>query len=394
MPFVTFFHPAVAPALLALALHGAISSPLQSPVPSGRATPAGSFDTLRQRADDARTGGRIKEAIEFYGRAVRLRPAWVAGHWYLGTTYYEIEKYPDSREAFRRVVRLQTKNGAAWAFKGLCEFRLKNYRVALSDLNTAQRLGVGDASIIAVARYHRAILLTRFEQYEGALQALDEFAREGNGSPMIVEAMGLAVLRLPLLPGELTEEKRDVVLLAGRANFLAASNITEAAQKGFDELLRRYPDTPNVHYLYGVYLLRDRPEQALDEFNQELRVSPNHARAMLQLAQEALKRGELEAALRWATQAVRIAPRSFVGRRVSGQIKLELNDIGGAITELETAAKLEPNSPSVRYTLARAYQRAGRPADAKRERAEFLRLERLQQEQRGGANAVGGGPPK
>ncbi len=393
MSFVTLSHPAVCSALIALAIHGAISRPLQPPGTPGRAIPSASFDTLRRRADEARTGGRFEEAIEFYGRAVRLRPAWVEGHWYLGTTYYEIEKYPDCRDAFRRVVRLQTRNGAAWAFKGLCEFRLKNYSVALSDLNKAQGLGVGDANLIPVARYHRAILLTRFEQYEGALQAFDDFAREGNGSPMIVEAMGIAVLRFPLLPGELPEDKRDVVRLAGRANFLAASNMSEEAQKGFDELLGRYPDTANVHYLYGVYLLRDRPEQAVDQFNQELRVSPSHARAMLQLGQEALKRGELEAALRWATQAVRIAPRSFVGRRVLGQIKLEVNDIGGAITELETAAKLEPNSPSVRYTLARAYQRAGRPADAKRERAEFLRLERLQQEQRGGANAVGG-PPK
>jgi tetratricopeptide (TPR) repeat protein len=393
MSFVTLSHPAVCPGLLALAIHGAIWSPLQLPATPGRGSPSDSFDTLRQRADEARTGGRFEEAIALYGRAVRLRPAWVEGHWYLGTTYYEIEKYPACRDAFSQVVRLQARNGAAWAFKGLCEFRLKNYRVALADLNKAHGLAVGDANLIPVARYHRAILLTRFEHYEGALQALDEFAREGNSSPMIAEAMGIAVLRLPLLPGELPAEKRDVVLLAGRANFLAASNMREATQQGFEELLRRYPDTPNVHYLYGVYLLRDRPAQALDEFNQELRVSPNHARAMLQLAQEALKRGELQAALRWAAEAVRITPRSFVGRRVLGQIKLELNDIGGAVTELETAAKLEPDSPSVRYALARAYQRAGRAADAKRERAEFLRLERLQQEQRGGANAVGG-PPK
>ena len=393
MSFGPFSHAAVGSALIALVIHSANSSPLQSPATPGRATPSGSFDSLRQRADEARTGGRFEEAIELYSRAVRLRPAWIEGHWYLGTTYYEIEKYPDSRDAFRTVVRLQHTNGAAWAFKGLCEFRLNNYSVALNDLNKAHGLGIGDANLIPVARYHRAILLTRFERYEGALQAFDEFAREGNGSPMIVEAMGIAVLRLPLLPGDLPNEKRDVVFLAGRANFLAASNMRDAAQKAFDELLGRYPDTPNVHYLYGVYLLRDRPGQAVEEFTQELRVSPNDARAMLQLAQEALKRGELEAALRWATQSVRLAPRSFVGRRVFGQIKLDLNDIAGAITELETAAKLEPDSPSVRYTLARAYQRAGRAADAKRERTEFLRLERLQQEQRGGANAVGG-PPK
>ena len=393
MSFVTLLHPAFSCVLLALAIDSAISSPMQSRGTPGGDAPSGSFDTIRQRADEARTGGRFEEAIELYARAVRLRPAWVEGHWYLGTTYYEIEKYSDCRDAFRRVVRLQHENGAAWAFKGLCEFRLKNYSVALSDLNKAQGLGIGDPKLIPVARYHRAILLTRFERYEGALQAYDEFAREGDGNPMIVEAMGIAVLRLAVLPDELPAEKRDVVLLAGRANFLAASNMPEAAQKGFEELVGRYPRTANVHYLYGLYLLRDRPEQALDEFNEELQVSPNHSRAMLQIAQEALKRGELGAALRRATQAVHIAPRSFVGRRVLGQIKLELNDVGGAITELETAAKLEPASPSVRYTLARAYQRAGRVADAKRERAEFLRLERLQQEQRGGANALGG-PPK
>jgi tetratricopeptide (TPR) repeat protein len=389
---MTWFPPAVCSALLALAIDGGISSALQSPGMPGRETPSGSFDTIRQRADQARTGGRLQEAIELYRRALRMRPGWVEGHWYLGTTYYEIENYAGCRDAFQRVIRLQDENGAASAFKGLCEFRLKNYRVALRDLDKAQGLGVGDPKLIPVARYHRAILLTRFEHYERALLAYAEFAREGNGSPMIIEAMGIAVLRFALLPDEVPAEKGDVVLLAGRASFLAASNMMEAAQKGFEELVARYPHTPNVHYLYGVYLLRDRPEQALDEFNVELRVSPNHARAMLQIAQEVLKRGEVEAALRWATRAVQIAPRNFVGRRTLGQIKLERNDVAGAIAELETAAKLEPDSPSVHYALARAYQRAGRGADARRERAEFSRLERLQQEQRGGANAVGGTP--
>jgi tetratricopeptide (TPR) repeat protein len=389
---VTSLYSAVCSALLALVIDGALSGAVQSPGTPGRDTPTAGFETIRQRADAARTGGRLEEAIELYGHAVRLRPAWVEGHWYLGTTYYEIEQFAGCRDAFRRVVRLQPENGAAWAFKGLCEFRLKNYALALSDLNKSQGLGVGDPKLIPVARYHRAILLTRFEHYERALQAFAEFAREGNGSPMIAEAMGIAVLRLAFLPDEVPAEKRDIVVLAGRASVLAASNTMEAAQKSFEELVGRYPRTPNVHYLYGVYLLRDRPDQALDEFNEELRVSPNHARAMLQIAQEALRRGELEAALRWATQAVQIAPRNFVGRRTLGQIKLERNDVPGAVAELEAAVKLEPDSPSVHYALARAYQRAGRAADAKRERAEFSRLERLQQEQRGGANAVGGTP--
>jgi Flp pilus assembly protein TadD len=81
-----------------------------------------------------------------------------------------------------------------------------------------------------------------------------------------------------------------------------------------------------------------------------------------------------------------------MGRRVLGQVKLQAGEVAGAIADLEAAAKLEPSSPSVRFHLARAYRRAGRTADAERERTEFRRLEKLQRVQRGGANAVGEEP--
>jgi tetratricopeptide (TPR) repeat protein len=377
----TCFHPAVF-VLLAFVSAGAAASPQPPRKPAATTSSALSFEAIRTRADEARTAGRLQEAIEFYGRGVRMRPSWTEGHWYLGAVNYELEKYPECRNAFRQVVRLQKENGAAWAFKGLCEFQLKNYRVALNDLNKAHDLQVKDPSLIPVARYYRAILLARFEQYERALQAYASFAKEGNTDPTLIEAMGIAVLRIPYLPGEVPPQKRDVVLLAGRASVLATTNGLEAEQ-AFQELVRSYGDTPNVHYLYGAYLLRDRPEQAVDQFHEELRISPNHASAMIQIAQERLKQGDVDEALRWAAHAVRLAPANFVARRVLGQVKLGANDVAGAISELETAVKLEPDSPSVHYTLARAYQRAGRTADAERERAEFSRLERLQQEQRG-----------
>src|SRR5687767_15125190 len=121
MSFVTVLHSVLGPILLALTIEGTVSN-VQAPGTPRRDKSSVSFDTIRQRADEARTGGRLEEAIELLGRAVRLRPAWVEGYWYLGTTYYEVERYAECREAFRRVVRLQSGNGAAWAFKGLCEF--------------------------------------------------------------------------------------------------------------------------------------------------------------------------------------------------------------------------------------------------------------------------------
>ena len=350
------------------------------------------FETIRRRADEARTAGRLDEAIDLYNRAVRLRPAWAEGHWYLGTIFYEREQLTACRDAFGTVVRLQPKNADAHAFKGLCEFRLKSYAPALADLNRAATVGIKDPQLKPVAQFHRAMLLTRAGEHERALQIYADLARAGNANPMLVDAMGIAVLRLSLLPDEVSAEIHDAVTLAGRATLLAAGTDTNAADRAFEELVGRYSKTANVHYIYGLYLLRSRPQQALDQFNEELRISPNHAGAMIQIAQESMKAGDLDTAARWATQAVQAAPRNFVGRRVLGQIKLERNDIAGAISELEAAVKLEPDSPSVHYTLARAYQRAGRTAEANRERATFSRLEKLQQEQRGAATA--GGPPK
>ena len=92
----------------------------------------------------------------------------------------------------------------------------------------------------------------------------------------------------------------------------------------------------------------------------------------------------------YAVEAARLAPRNFVARRELGRVKLHAGDIPGAITELETARRLEPSSPSVRFNLARAYLRAGREVDAKRERGEFTRLQEIQQKQRGAASGAAG----
>ncbi len=76
----------------------------------------------------------------------------------------------------------------------------KDYNSALQHLLQSRVLGVGDTGELGgTARYHAAILMTCAEQFEQALEALGEFAAEGNDSPRVIEAMGLATLRMPLL---------------------------------------------------------------------------------------------------------------------------------------------------------------------------------------------------
>jgi predicted Zn-dependent protease len=110
----------------------------------------------------------------------------------------------------------------------------------------------------------------------------------------------------------------------------------------------------------------------------------------MQIAFEYLKRGDGPSALPWAQQAAAAAPNAFPAHKALGQALLETGDVDASIKELQVGLKLAPESPGLHFTLARAYQRAGRLEDATRERDEFTRLDRLARTQRSGAQSVGG----
>lgn len=368
-----------------------VSKPTEKP--ATKTPPAANVEFARivRSAAAERDAGRIEESIALYRKAVRIRPSWTEGFWHLGTAFYELDRYAEAKEAFARVVRLQPKYAAAVGFKGLCEFQLKNYETALADLLRADELGVeGPKELIPSIAYHKAIILTRLEQYEFALAELQSFAREGNDSPRIIEAFGMALLRIPMTPAELPPQRREMVMLAGRGAFYRAARMPSSAKPAFDLLVQRYPDAPNVHYAHGVFLLEGDPDRAIEEFRLELTISPDHIPTLLQIAFEYLNRSDWEAARPWAQRVVELNPRDFAGRRAIGQVLLETGDTTGAIAQLEIGVKLASDSPSMRFMLSRAYQKAGRQTDAERERAEFLRLERLVRSRKHGEQAIGG----
>jgi tetratricopeptide (TPR) repeat protein len=354
-----------------------------------QAAPA--IDATITKADAARDAGEFEEAVELYRKALAARPRWVEGWWNLGTTLYEIEEWAEAKKAFDRLLRLEKEHGAALAFRGLCEFKLADYPAALESLLQSKALGVsGNAELGSVARFHAGVTMTRLGQFELALNTLGEFALEGNDGPQIIEALGIPTLRMQLLPSEVPPHQREMVMMAGRASYFMAMRLAPAARTAFEELTLRYPDVPNVHYAFGVFLLTDDPDRALRQFERELKLQPGHSNALIQMAGEYVKRGDYESARPHAERAVHLAPTDFIPHRLMGQILLETDDVPGAIAALEQSRKLEPNSPSVRFTLAKAYQRAGRADDAERERAEFTRLDRLARLQRSGVSAVGG----
>ncbi len=378
--FVTFAAMVWAPAGAAQSSRSAHARPQPS-----------TFDDLARRADAARAANRCSEAIALYQQALAIQPSWVEGRWNLGACYFESNQFTEARDAFRAVADAQPLNGPAWGFVGLSEYHLKQYESALANLVRARDIGFGPNKDLAnTVRYHVGILMTRFEQFEYALKTLAEFVNDGNDSPSVIEAMGLATLRVPLLPDELPEEKREPVLLAGRASYYLGSRLIEPAKRTYEELIARFPDTPNVHFAYGIFFLNVDRDRAIEQFELELRRWPSSVAAHLQLAFEYTQRSEWDKVRQHAEEAIAIAPDRAPAHLALGQALLELGDIERSVSELETAVRLSPESPLVHFTLARAYQRAGRTEDAERERAEFTRLDREARASQQGSQAIGG----
>lgn len=342
------------------------------------------FEQLATKANQAREAGQLDDAAELYRQALVQNPKWGEGWWYLATLLYDRERYADAARAFQAAARLQPKIGAPWLMLGLCEFQLKLYDEALQHLRQGRQAGLGDnKELNRVARYHEALLMLRRGDFEAAQASFAGQAAEGANNESLIVALGLSVLRMPLLPKDLPPDHRDYQLVRrlGWAEHQFAQKNLGDAQREYERIAAEYPQVPGVQYAYGRYLVASQNEEAaLAAFEREIEVSPRHALARMQIAYIKLQANDPAAGLPYAEKGVELHPQFALGQYVLGRLLFDANQNARAVKVLETARQLAPDEPKIHFTLARAYLRANRKADADRARAEFTRLNKMLEE--------------
>jgi tetratricopeptide (TPR) repeat protein len=340
-----------------------------------------------RNAPPKRGANQLDEAVALYREGLRLRPSWKEGIWYLGTSLFGLSRYAEARDVFLHLALSQSANGSAWALAGMSEFELKNFPRALEYLSRADGIGIAENQELAsLVRFRIALLLNRTGESEQAINRLIPIAVVGT-YPEVIEAMGLSVLRAPLLPSQVPEQDRDLYMRAGEAMNAFVAHDSDGAARLFEELVNNYPDRPNVHYARGRFLLETAPDQALLEFQRELDRNPSHLIALVEVARLYLKQGNAEKALPYARRAVKTDLSLPAPHRLLGESLLESGQTSTAIEELETAVHLEPEFPQTHFLLAHAYKRVGNSALARTELAEFQRLDRKQKHEQNNVNA-------
>jgi tetratricopeptide (TPR) repeat protein len=339
---------------------------------------AATFEELAAQASAAREANKTAQAIELYQQALRMKPAWKEGWWFLGTLAYDGDQYKTGARAFAEFVKLEDKAAPGWAFLGLCEFETGAYEAALAHTRRGLEIGAGlEPPVEQVLRFHEALLLTKLGLFDQAMPKYMTFVRRGVQDPTLISGVGLTALRRPLLPKEIPAAQQTLITAAGQTASFWMTGDTSRTTPAFQALVKTYPAEPGVHALYASYLLSSRPaEEAMVELQRELAVNPKSADARAMIALLMVRAGASSAALPYAKQAAEDGPTSPMAQYTYGLILTSTGDLNRAIEHLETAERLDPASVEYHMGLAGAYSKAGRHDDALRERRTSIAMAR------------------
>jgi tetratricopeptide (TPR) repeat protein len=336
------------------------------------------FDSLSQKAMYAAQTGRTEEALASFKQALSLNPNWRDGLMSAGTLAYSAGDITQAAEYLSKLTAVDPTDGTAFAMLGLCEFQKKDFESAFHHLQRGHALGMRAApEAVASADYHLAILYTSRDEFDRALDLLKQIATDPSIHEQAKFAMGLTLLRKPVLPDDVSPSDKPLVSQAGQAAGLLAISHYPEAFKILNQILTENPSRPGIHNAYGWALLSvSRYDEAEAQFRAEAAIAPQDPTALVGLASTALKSHRVPVAIEAAKHAVALAPRSGRAHEIYGRALLQSGDTNQAVAELEKAVDLAIDLPEAHFSLARAYAAANRPADAERERQQFQKLKR------------------
>ncbi len=335
---------------------------------------ASTFSDLATHASAARNANDLPKAMELYRQALSVDSSWQEGWWYLGSLSYDTDQFENGRDALQHFVDLNAGAAPGWALLGLCEFETGKYSPSLEHIEHALSLGVGNDQMTSVLRFHEALLLTRNENFDTALQKYAAFINTTATNPEVLLGIGLAATRQAKLPSKVPASDEELLTEIGKAVFYTMANRQSDAEQAYAELLRRFGNAPRVHYVYGVFLLANDPAKAVAEFKRELQISPDSAPASAMLAWLYLQQDDPASALPFSETAALHDPKSALSQLVLGRSLAETGDLKRGIEHLEQAVTLDASNLETHLALATAYSKAGRKQETLNERRVSLKM--------------------
>jgi len=327
---------------------------------------------------------RYDDAARAYEKLRELSPDTAEVHAKLGLIYYQKRDYEHAVPALKRAMKLKPTLPKLDVLLAMCLSELGQYREALPGL----RKGFRQSSDVPLRRSTGLQLLRAYTGLEKDQDAVDvalQLSRLHPEDPEVLYHSGrlfanfayLQTIKLSrVAPGSIWMHQSAGELNESRGYF-------DAAIREYREVLALDPRRPGIHLRLGRALLAragsepaasSSHEEAMKEFEDELRVDPTNANAAYELAEVYRKAGERAKAGALFEQSLKHYPdfedaRIGLARVLIAEGKPEL-----AVPHLQRAISSSPDNEVSYYQLSVAYGRLGNAAEQQKALAEFQRL--------------------
>ena len=95
---------------------------------------------LFQQGQDAHEAGDLKRAVEFYERAIKLRPEFPEAEYQRASALLSLNRLPEAEKGFRRAIELQPEWSLPYTALGKLLTRLERFDEAETILSRAREL--------------------------------------------------------------------------------------------------------------------------------------------------------------------------------------------------------------------------------------------------------------
>ena len=288
--------------------------------------------------------GRLQEAIDHLGEAVRLAPTRVEARVNLGIALSRQGSFDEAAAQLQQALSLAPNN--ALAHCGLADVLTArgSLEAAIGHYREATRLNPEDRA----AHHNLGVALNLKADTDGAIAEFRE--------------------AIKLSPG-FTEARSKLGAMLGKLGRL------DEAIAELQESVRLSPTDPEARAALGDALVaKGRIDEAIAEYQQAVRLAPGDATAHHNLGVALGIIGHAAEAIGQLQETVRIKPDYAEARCDLGIALLREERLDEAISQLEKALALNAKLPEARHNLGVALGRKGRPAEAMRQFAEALKL--------------------
>ena len=327
------------------------------------------------------TGGKKEEAEATFKKAVEAAPKSVDARLALANFYRATNRPAECEEALKGALQVDPGNAVANRALGLFYLASGRRPEAEPFFQTLAQTLKTDAASTMLGDYYLAI-----KSLDKARKIFTEIGTHDEGSAVattrlavIDAAEGHRAQALDRLREILTKHPKDSQALLLTARLLLADGKRDEALAAAKATIAIEPNAPAAgvaHLIAGqIYAATDNTKDAIEAFEQVLKIQPRPLVANMALARLHLAAGSTDKSLTYIRQALEIEPGSPDARALLVRIDVRRGDMEKAKEDLALLQKAYPDAPAVHNLEALLQLGARQPDAARASYAKALKLD-------------------